>query len=137
MVPRADYEHYLMEDAFYWIQLGHLDFGVGLLEYARRDWIREVELPDTPLQRFLFEIGACLAARLDIDARTLDQVVDDHCFTPNEVGWIAFELAQRGMLDRLSVLDGTPAEFCDVVGERILADPDKSAVLIESIRRQL
>ena len=137
MVPTADYKHELMEDAFYWIQLGHLDFGVGLLEYARRDWIREVEIPDTPLQRFLLKIGACLAARLDIDARTLDQVVDDHCFDPDYVGWIALELAQRNMLDRRSVVDGATAEFCDVMGERILANPDKSAVLIESIRRQL
>ena len=126
-----------MTHAFRYLETGCTQNAIDWLESASHVRMRENDLPNTPMQRFLFKLHACLEAREEIGAMTLDELAKYHSLRPSNVGWLALEMRRRDML--IEVHESWTAEdMTDFdIGCEVLEDPTQRQILVKSIRKQL
>jgi len=125
-----------MTHAFRYLETGCTQHAIDSFESASYERMLENDLPNTPMQRFLFKLHACLEAREEIGAMTLDELAKHHSLPPSYIGWLALEMRSRDMLiDSHAFWDDDMDDFD--IGCEVLEDPTKRQILVKSIRKQL
>ena len=126
----------MMTHAFRSLETGCTQHAIDWFEEASYERMLENDLPNTPMQRFLFKLHACLESREEIGAMTLNELAKHYSLPPSYIGWLALEMQCRDMLiDSHAFWDEEMSDFN--IGCDILKDSTQRQMLVESIRKQL